>query len=68
MKVEISGGNLVVTAPVEKALSSSGKSYLLATSSGNKETDCEFEGQKVILGLNAYVKNPNYVAPVKAKK
>lgn len=68
MKVEIVDGNLVVTAPINKALSGSGKSYLLATSSGNKETDCTFEGQKVILGLNAYVPNPNYVAPVKAKK
>jgi hypothetical protein len=68
VKVEIVGDNLVVTAPISKALSSSGKSFLLVTSSGNITTDCTFEGQKVVVGLNAYVPNPNYVAPVKAKK
>ena len=67
MKVEIVGDNLVVTAAIEKALSGSGKSFLLATSSGNKETDCVFEGQKVVVGLNAYVPNLNYVAPPKGK-
>lgn len=69
MKVEIVGENLVITAPINKQLSGSGKSFLLATSSGNKTTDCIFEGQAVVLGLNAYVPNPNYVPePKKGKK
>jgi len=68
VKVEIIGDNLVITAPIEKVLSSSGKSFLLASSAGNKESDCTFEGQKIVVGLNAYVPNLNYVAPPKTKK
>ena len=40
----------------------------MVTSAGNITTDCVVDGQKVVLGFNAYVPNPNYVAPVKAKK
>jgi len=54
MKVEIVGGNLVITAPIKEAVSKSGKSLLLVSSGGNKETACEYKGKPVIVGLNCY--------------
>jgi hypothetical protein len=59
MKVEIdSQNNLVIRIPINKPLSpsSTGKSLIVASSGGNKETACEVEGKRVIVGVNAYVK------------
>lgn len=55
MKVEIIGSNLVITAPINKVPSKSGKSILVASSGGNKETACEIDGKRITVGLNAYV-------------
>ncbi len=57
MKAEIKGGNLLITIPVEKTLapSASGKTLVVASSRGNKETDAVVNGKRVVIGLNAYV-------------
>ncbi len=35
--------------------SSSGKTMVVASTYGNKETDCVVDGKKVIVGVNAYI-------------
>lgn len=59
MKVKIEDGVLVIKIPVEKdpKPSSTGKTLGVATSHGNVETDCEYQGKTLIVGLNAYVRN-----------
>lgn len=57
MKTEIKDGNLIITLPLQKPTpSASGKTLVVATSSGNKETDCVVDGKRVTVGINAYVK------------
>jgi hypothetical protein len=59
MKVEIdSNNNLVILIPINKPLvpSKTGKTMIVASSSGNKETDLKIDGKTVVVGLNAYVK------------
>jgi hypothetical protein len=58
MTAEIIGKNLIITLPMHEApkASASGKTLVLASSSGNKETDLEFNGKKVTIGVNAYIK------------
>ena len=36
-------------------LSSTGKTLVVASSHGNKETEVEVQGQRVIVGVNAYI-------------
>ena len=55
MQVEIVGGNIVITAPVKKVPSKSGKSILIASSGGNKPTAAIIDGKNVIVGLNCYI-------------
>lgn len=58
MKVEIKGKDLVITIPMNKkpTPSASGKTLVVASSKGNKETEAEVDGQTLIVGLNAYIK------------
>jgi len=57
MKVSIENGELVIREPLATPKpSASGKSLVIASSYGNKTTDCEYEGKPIIIGLNAYVK------------
>ena len=57
MKVEVQGKNLVITIPLtEPTPSASGKTLVVASSHGNKETDAKINGKPVIIGLNAYVR------------
>jgi len=35
--------------------SASGKTLVVASTYGNKETDCVVDGKKVIVGVNAYI-------------
>lgn len=57
MKAEIKDGNLIITIPMqEPRASASGKTLVVATTSGNVKTGVEVNGQEVILGLNAYIK------------
>jgi hypothetical protein len=57
MKVEIINNNLVITLPLQAPTpSSSGKTLVVATSSGNKTTDAKIDGKEVVVGVNAYIK------------
>ena len=54
---QIGGGETILgihlNAKPEK--SSSGKTLVVASTYGNKETDCVVDGKKVIVGVNAYI-------------
>jgi hypothetical protein len=55
--VTVAKGVMTITIPMQKAApSSSGKSMVVATTSGNITTDCIIDGKPVVLGLNAYYK------------
>lgn len=56
MKAEIKGGNLIITVPFDEKgkASSSGKSLVHATSSGNRETEVKVNGKPLYVGVNAY--------------
>jgi hypothetical protein len=57
MKTQIIDGNLVITIPMQTPTpSASGKTLVVATTSGNKTTEVEVQGKPVIVGLNAYIK------------
>lgn len=57
MKVSIKENTLIISIPLgEQKVSSTGKSIIVATSGGNKETEAEINGKKVFVGLNAYIK------------
>lgn len=58
MEVELEDGFLVIRIPVKDppVPSSSGKSLVVATSNGNKETELEIDGKKLVIGLNAYLR------------
>ena len=57
MHVKIEGGNVIITVPIDDKpkLSSSGKSYVLATTHGFVKTDQLFKGRPVSVGLNVIV-------------
>jgi len=54
---EIVGNELVLRIPMnaKPETSSSGKTLVVASTYGNKETDCVVDGKKVIVGVNAYI-------------
>lgn len=59
MKAVIDGNNLVITIPLQHPTpSTSGKTLVVASSKGNKQTEATVEGQPVIIGLNAYIYPP----------
>lgn len=53
----IEGEYLVIRVPMnaKPTLSSTGKTLVVASSHGNKETEVEVQGQRVIVGVNAYI-------------
>ena len=56
MKAEIVGKNLVITVPLsDPTPSASGKTLVVASSHGNKETEAQVQGQPVFVGVNAYI-------------
>lgn len=57
MHAEIKNGNLIVTLPVNPnpAPSASGKTLVVASSSGNKTTSVIVNGKPVTIGINAYI-------------
>lgn len=59
MKVELKGKELVITIPINEtpSPSASGKSLVVATSGGNKQTEVKVKGKFVTVGLNAYISN-----------
>lgn len=55
VKVEVDGKYLRIKIPLQKAEGSkSGKTMVVATTHGNRETEAEIDGKKIFLGLNAY--------------
>jgi hypothetical protein len=55
----VEDGYLVIRVPLNPTpiRSSTGKSLVVASTHGNKQTDLEIDGKPVILGLNAYIQN-----------
>lgn len=53
----IEGNELVIRVPMndKPERSTSGKTLVVASTRGNKETDCLVNGKKVIVGVNAYI-------------
>ena len=56
MKVEIENNELVIRLPISPRPSKSGKSITIASTAGNQATTAVYNGQPVIVGVNAYVK------------
>jgi hypothetical protein len=54
---KIEGNELVIRLPMndKPERSASGKTLVVASTHGNKETDCVVQGKKVIVGINAYI-------------
>lgn len=57
MKVTIEGKELVIRIPMQipPQPSATGKTLVVASSRGNKETDAVVQGKQVVVGLNAYI-------------
>lgn len=57
MQVEIEGKELVIRIPLENPPrpSKSGKTLIVATSSGNVTTSATVDGKPVTVGLNCYI-------------
>ena len=53
----IEGDELVIRIPLnaKPERSASGKTLVVASTHGNKETDCVIDGKKVTVGVNAYI-------------
>jgi hypothetical protein len=53
----IEGEYLVIKVPLNPTpvRSATGKTLVVASTHGNKETDVQIQGQPVFLGLNAYI-------------
>lgn len=59
MKATIEGDELVIRLNLqEPTASASGKTLVVASSRGNVTTDAEVAGQKVVIGVNAYIYPP----------
>ena len=54
---QIVGDELVLRIPMKAKpeRSASGKTLVVASTHGNKETDCVVNGKKVTVGVNAYI-------------
>jgi hypothetical protein len=56
MTATIEGNELVIRLPLQQPTpSASGKTLVVASSHGNKVTEAEVNGQKVTVGVNAYI-------------
>ena len=63
MQVELKNGKLIITVELSKGTpSKSGKTLVLASTHGNVQTAVQVNGQPVVLGMNAYVRNPGALA------
>ena len=57
MTVEIKGSEMVIKIQMQEPRpSASGKTLVVATTSGNVVTTAQVNGKAVIVGLNAYIK------------
>lgn len=56
MKVTIENNELVIRVPMQEPRpSASGKTLVVATTSGNKTTEATINGKPITIGLNAYI-------------
>lgn len=57
MKVTIENNELVIRLPLVNppTPSTSGKTLVVASSRGNQKTEATVNGQKVVVGCNAYI-------------
>jgi hypothetical protein len=57
MEVKIENGKLIIILELQPPTpSASGKTLVVASTHGNTPTNCEIDGKKVIIGVNAYIK------------
>lgn len=57
MEVKIEDGKLIIILELQPPTpSASGKTLVVASTHGNMATNCEIDGKKVIIGVNAYIK------------
>jgi hypothetical protein len=54
-KVEHKGNTLVITIPIDKKESKSGKSMTIATTGGNIPAGVEIDDKQLMIGINAYI-------------
>jgi len=54
---QIEGDELVIRVPMNEKpeRSTSGKTLVVASTHGNKETDIVVQGKKLVVGVNAYI-------------
>jgi len=54
---KLEGDELVIRVPMndKPERSTSGKTLVVASTHGNKETDIVVQGKKVVIGVNAYI-------------
>jgi len=57
VSAKIEGDELVIRLPLYKEAreSASGKTLVVASTHGNKTTEAEFNGEKIIIGVNGYI-------------
>jgi hypothetical protein len=57
LTASIEGDYLVIRVPMNSTpvRSATGKTLVVASTHGNKQTEVEIQGQPVFLGLNAYI-------------
>jgi hypothetical protein len=57
MKVTIEGGELVIRLPLNQppVSSASGKTLVVASTRGNRQSEAVIDGRPVVVGVNAYV-------------
>jgi hypothetical protein len=57
MNAKIVGDKLVIEVPLNASPvpSTSGKTLVIASTHGNKVTDAQVNGKRVVVGLNAYI-------------
>jgi hypothetical protein len=57
LSASIEGDHLIIKVPLNPTpvRSATGKTMVVASSHGNKETEVEVEGKPVFVGVNAYI-------------
>ena len=57
LSAKIEGDDLVIRVPLNPTPvpSATGKTMVVATSHGNKQTEAKVQGRPVIVGVNAYI-------------
>lgn len=57
MTVTVENGELVIRLKLAESPqpSTSGKNLVVASSHGNKQTEAEWKGKKITVGVNAYI-------------